>query len=160
MINYVTIGGEQRPVAFGHKVAYDYEINTGKNYNALLVAVSEMFFASAAAVSGADGAADMDIDEIAIHLSEDRKKAVEQFSVVPLTDIVYYGMLYAHRREGIEVDFEPSDVAEWIFGDQAAMNACMRLLMESLPANKDAQKKTQPVAKPNRALRARPKPSA
>lgn len=145
MITWIRIGGKERPVCFGYQVAYDYEFNTGRNYNELLVKVSDMMFQSAAAVVGNDGAVDMEIDEVAILLSEERKKAVSQFSVVPLTDLVYYGMLYAHRREGLETDFEPADVAEWVFSDQEAMGACMRLLMESLNQNRqdaDAKKKT------------------
>ncbi len=151
MITYIRIGGKQRPVCFGHQVAYDYEFNTGLNYNALLVKVSEMFFHSAAAVTGSDGAVDMEIDEVAILLSEERKKAVAEFSVVPLTDLVYYGMLYAHRREGIEVDFEASQVAGWVFDDPNTMSDCIRLLMESLPQNKpggDAKKKMTPSSLP------------
>lgn len=155
MITWIRIGGKQRPVCFAYSVAYDYQANTGRNYNELLVQVSEMFFQSAAAVVGPDGAVDMEIDEAAILLSEERKKAVSKFSVVPLTDLVYYGMLYAHRREGIEVDFEAADVADWVFGDQETMNACLRLMMESLPQNRqtaDAKKKTnspKAAARPN-----------
>ena len=157
MITWIRIGGKQRPVCFGYQVAYDYEFNTGRNYNELLVRVSEMFFQSAAAVTGPDGAVDMEIDEVAILLSEERKKAVAQFSVMPLTDLVYYGMLYACRREGIEIDFEAADVAEWVFGDQDAMQACLKLLMDALPQNRqaaDAKKKTispgqPPTARPS-----------
>lgn len=144
MITYIRIGGKQRPVCFGHQVAYDYEFNTGRNYNALLMSVSEMFFQSAAAVAGPDGAVDMEIDELAILMSDERKKAITQFSVVPLTDLVYHGMLYAYRREGLEVNFEASDVAGWVFDDHEAMTNCIRLMMESLPQNKadEAKKKT------------------
>lgn len=156
MITYIRIGGKQRPVCFGHQVAYDYEFNTGRNYNALLMAVSEMMFQSAVAVAGNDGAADMEIDEVAILMSEERKKAITQFSVVPLTDLVYYGMLYAHRREGLEVTFEASEVAGWVFDDRETMTACLRLMMESLPQNKtdaDAKKKTaKPAAEPSHRL--------
>lgn len=160
MITYIRIGGKQRPVCFGHQVAYDYEFNTGRNYNALLMKVSDMFFQSAAAVAGPDGAADMEIDEVAILMSEERKKAITEFSVVPLTDLVYYGMLYAHRREGIEVDFEAADVAGWVFDDQSAMTDCLRLMMASLPQNKDAagakKKTTNPTAKPAAAASRKP----
>lgn len=151
MITYIRIGGKQRPVCFGHQVAYDYEFNTGKNYNALLVKVSDMFFQSAAAITGPDGAVDMEIDEVAILMSEERKQAITEFSVMPLTDLVYYGMLYAHRREGVEVDFEAADVAGWVFDDPQAMTDCLRLMMESLPQNKPdagAKKKTTPASRP------------
>lgn len=156
MITYIRIGGKQRPVCFGHQVAYDYEFNTGRNYNALLVSVSEMFFKSAAAIGDADAAADMELEAAALLLSEEKKQAVATFSVVPLTDLVYHGMLYAHRREGLEIDFEAADVAGWVFDDPDTMSACMRLMMESLPQNKaaaDAKKKTTsqpaPTAKPS-----------
>jgi hypothetical protein len=77
--------------------------------------------------------------------------------VVPLTDLVYYGMLYAHRREGVAVDFEAADVAGWVFDDAEAMTACLRFLMDSLPQNKgtgDAKKKTMP-----KTAQANPRPS-
>jgi len=63
---------------------------------------------------------------------------------------VYYGMLYAHRKEKIAIDFEPADVAGWIFDDPEAMAACVRLLMESLPPG--GEKKTTPgPAAPSRS---------
>lgn len=152
MITYIRIGGKERPVSFGHQVAYDYEFRTGHNYNALLMKVSDMFFQSAAAVTGPDGAADMEIDEVAILMSEERKQAITSFSVMPLTDLVYHGMLYAHRREGIEVDFEASEVAGWVFDDPQTMTDCLRLMMDSLPQNKGSdgakKKTTTPTAKP------------
>lgn len=148
MITYIRIGGKQRPVCFGHQVAYDYEFNTGRNYNALLMGVSDMMFQSAAAITGPDGAADMEIDEVAILLNEDRKRAITNFSVVPLTDLVYHGMVYAHRREGIPLDFEASEVAGWVFDDHQAMTDCLRLMMESLPKTDEAKKKTMPASKP------------
>lgn len=150
MISYLNIGGRERPVAFGHAVAYDYEANTGNNYNALLMTVAQMFVSSAEAVAGPDGVPDLEIEAAAILMSEQRRNAVATFSVKPLTDVVYFGMLYAHRRERVEVDFEASDVAEWVFGDTVAMAACMRLLMESLPQNQDAGAKKKPQSPANR----------
>lgn len=135
MITYIKIGGKRRPIAFGYQVSYDYEINTGRNYNALLVAVSDMFARSATAMTGNESDADaQEIEDVAQFMSDERRKAVTEFSVVPLTDLVFYGMLYAHRKERIEVDFEAADVADWIFSDREAMTACLRLLMDASPA--------------------------
>lgn len=136
MITYIKIGGRQRPIAFGYKVAYDYEINTGKSYNELLMAVSDMFLQSAAAMTGSEtGAEQQDLEDVVQFMGEERRRALSQFSIVPLTNLVYYGMLYAHRKEGLDIDFEASDVAEWIFSDRAAMTSCLRILMDASPSN-------------------------
>lgn len=133
MIQYIRIGGQDRPVAFGHKVSYDYEINTGKSYNELLLRVGETLNASAALVPGQSKDL-VDIEVAASVLTDpEKRRAVAAFSVVPLTDLVYYGMVYAHRKERIPLDFEAADVAEWLFGDFVAMGVVVRLLFDSLP---------------------------
>lgn len=142
MISYILIGGQNRPICFGNQVAYDYEIQTGKNYAALRMSVVEMIGHASAATFG-DQAGDMEVADVLQHIGDVRKH-VEHFSIVPFTDLVYYGMLYAHRREGIEIDFEAADVAGWVFDDQDAMNVCMQLFVDSLPQlrhNEAAKKK-------------------
>lgn len=145
MIAYINLGGKSRPVSFGFQVAYDYEFNTGRSYNALLVSVSKMFML--AAEYGSDGLAapeGMELDDVAKVMSGDLEKSLGQFSVVPMTDLVYYGMCYACRKEGIEVNFEPSDVAGWLFNDQDALSDCIRLMFESLPQTEKKKAKTLP----------------
>jgi hypothetical protein len=138
MITYIKIGGKNRPVAYGYQVAYDYEINTGRNYNDLMVRVSEMMFI-AAQIHQDVKPGDMEIeDAVALISDEKTRRAMGNFSVVPMTDATYYGMLYAHRREGVAVDFEASDVAGWLFSDRKAMSACMKLLVDSLPKQDEA----------------------
>lgn len=139
MITYIQIGGKRRPVAFGYAVAYDYELNTGRNYNDLMVRVSEMMMI-AAQIKQDVSPGEMEIDEaVAIMTNEKTRRAMGAFSVVPMTDATYHGMLYAHRREGLAVDFEASDVAGWLFGDKKAMAACMKLLVDSLPKQGDEE---------------------
>lgn len=146
MINYVKIGGQERPIAFGHAVAYDYQDKTGENFNALLIQVSEMFALSAQAMTDAENVPDVELEDAALFLGQERRKTLSTFSVKPMTDVVYYGLLFAHRRKNVPVDFEAADVAEWLFDDNEALTACLRLLMDSLPkAPEDAEAKKKPA---------------
>ena len=131
MVNYISIGGKERPLAFGHAVAYHYETFSGGNYNELLIKVGGELEAAGRAVQ------DNDLVRVATAMH-----------IKPLTDLVFAGMKYAHRKEGIEIDFEAEDVAEWLFGDSEAMQRCIAALFESLPQNagKDAKKKIVPGA--------------
>jgi hypothetical protein len=116
MITWIKIGGKERPITFGHAVAYGYEAQTGGNYNELLFQVASEMDKAGQAVN------DNDLARIATAVH-----------VKPLTDLVFFGLKHAHRKEGIEVDFEAEDVADWVFGDQAAMQQCVNALFESLP---------------------------
>lgn len=151
MIDYIKIGGKERPIAFGHRVAYNYEVTTGRNYNALVLQVADMITKSAAAMPGVDPAG-MELEDAATMLHSSGRKAAESFSIVPLTKLTFIGLQYAHRKEGIAVDFEEEDVAEWLFDDPAAMQAVFVCLFESLPkADKaDDEKKSAPRPSPAR----------
>lgn len=136
MVQWVKIGGKERPLAFGYSVAYAYESQTGGNYNELIFKVAGEMEAAGQAMS------DNDLVRVATAMH-----------VKPLTDLVFFGLKYAHRREGIEIDFEAEDVAEWLFSDQNAMQSCVVALFDSLPRPSadgesvpDAKKKT--VARP------------
>lgn len=134
MTTWVKIGGKERPLAFGYAVAYAYESQTGGNYNELIFKVAgEMEQAGQAMNDG-------DLIRVATALH-----------VKPLTDLVFFGLKYAHRREGLEINFEVEDVAEWLFTDQAAMQACVVALFDSLP-RPDGQEgdtaKKKPVSRP------------
>lgn len=125
MVQWVKIGGKERPLAFGHKVAYDYETFGGGNYNELLIRVGAELEAAGRAV-----------------LDDDMARVAVAMHVRPITDLVFAGMKYAHRKEGIEIDFEAEDVAEWLFSDTQAMQSCIAVLFESLPqGNADGAKK-------------------
>ena len=150
MINYIKIGGKERPIAFGHRVAYNYEVQTGHSYNALVLQVADMITKSATAMPGTD---DLELEDAAQILHSNSRKAAESFSIVPLTKLTYIGLAYAHRKEGIPVDFEEEDVAEWLFDDPAAMQAVFVCLFESLPkgeAKEEGKKKTEPRPSPAR----------
>jgi hypothetical protein len=129
MVNYISIGGKERPLAFGHAVAYHYETFTGGNYNELLITVGRELEAAGQAVQ-----------------DDDLVRVATAMHVKPLTDLVFAGMKYAHRKEGIEIDFDAEDVAEWLFGDSEAISQCIAALMESTAKTKpeDAKKKIVP----------------
>lgn len=116
MAQWVKIGGRERPISFGYEVGYAYEMATGANYNELIMQIAAEITAAGQAMS------DNDLNRVAVAMR-----------VKPLTDVVYYGLKYAHRQERIDIDFEPEDVAGWLFRDQSAIQACVTALFESLP---------------------------
>jgi hypothetical protein len=125
MVNWIKLGGKERPLAFGYAVAYAYETQTGRNYN-------ELIFQVAAEMEQAGRAME----------DNDLLRVATAVNIRPLTDLVFFGLKYAYRREGMEVDFEAEDVAEWVFGDTQAMHECVTALFESLPRpDKGAPKK-------------------
>jgi hypothetical protein len=128
MVNYISIGGKERPLAFGYAVAYAYESQTGGNYNELIFRVATEMEQAGQALN------DNDLVRVATSMH-----------IKPITDLVFFGMKYAHRKEGVDIDFEAEDVAEWLFSDQKAMEACVTALFESLPKpsgeSSDAKKK-------------------
>lgn len=129
MVHYIKLGGKERPLSFGYEVGYSYESATGANYNELIYKIASEITKAGEAMN------DNDLGRVAAAMS-----------VKPMTDVVYFGLKHAHRREGIEVDFDVERVAGWLFGDQAAMQACVTALFESLPrpgeGDADAKKKT------------------
>lgn len=129
MVNWIELGGKERPLAFGYAVAYAYESQTGGNYNELILRVATELDQAGQAVK------DNDLARVATAMH-----------IKPLTDLVFFGLKYAHRKEGEEIDFEAEDVADWLFSDQRAMQACMAAFFESLPKPdgeaKEAKKKT------------------
>lgn len=135
MVNYIKIGGKERPIAFGYAVAYAYESQTGGNYNELIFRVATEMEQAGQALS------DNDLIRVATSMH-----------VKPMTDLVYFGLKYAHRKEGIDVDFEVEDVAEWLFADKSAMESCVTALFESLPKpdgqNTSDAKKKMATARP------------
>lgn len=130
MTRWINIGGQDRPLEFSYAVAYDYESDTGGNYNELVFKVAKEAEAVSLAVA-----------------SGDLMAIASAMSVKPIADLAYFGLLYAHRNHGITVDFTPRDVAGWLFGDRAAMQAVMITLFESLPKpGEDEGAKKKPTA--------------
>lgn len=128
------MGGKERPLAFGYEVAYAYEADTGGNYNALIYKIAEEMTKAANAMG-----------------ENDLMAVASAVSVKPITDVVYHGLKYAHRRADLETDFEAEDVAEWLFSNPAAMQACVQALFDSLPRpeGSDVGTKKKTSARPN-----------
>lgn len=133
MVHYIKIGGKERPLSFGYEVGYSYESATGGNYNELIYKIASEITKAGEAMS-----------------ENDLGRVAAAMSIKPMTDVVYFGLKHAHRHEGVEIDFDVETVAGWLFGSQAAMQACVTALFESLPkpgeGDTDAKKKT--VARP------------
>lgn len=126
-MNFIKIGGKERPIHFGNEVAYSFQLRTGKKY---LAEVNDVLTKDLAPI-----AAEMGTDDTSI--------AAVNMDVVRLTDLVFGAMVYAHRHEKIEVDFEPEDVGGWLLNDMEALSAAVALLIDSIPmqAPDDAKKK-------------------
>lgn len=116
MTQWIKIGGEDRPIEFSYATAYGYESETGGNYNELIFGVVTEVEAVGAAMA-----------------SNDLRAVAAAMRVKPLADLAYYGLVYGYRREKMSVDFGPADVAQWLFSDRTAMQACMTAIFESLP---------------------------
>lgn len=130
MVHYIKLGGQERPIGFGYSVGLEYELSTGGNYNELVFRV----------VSEAQEAREQFAAGNLVGVSA-------SVSVVPITTVVYHGLRFGYRKEGLTPDFEMPDVAEWLFMDQEAIQACVTALFESLPrpsgeAATDTKKKT------------------
>jgi hypothetical protein len=128
MVNWIKIGGVERPAVFGYEVAYSYEMATGGNYNQLLFSIAGQVEESRA---GADAG--------------DMLRAASALQVKPITDLVFFGLKYGYRKEGMTIDFEVDDVAEWIFTDMSVLQQCITAIFESLPKPK-SEDDEQPAA--------------
>ena len=120
------MGGVERPVWFGYEVAYTYEAQTGGNYNELLFKVAE------------------DIDKAGQAIADnDIVRAGLSMRIKPLSDLVYFGMKYAHRKEGMEFNLDVEELAGMLFADNSAVSACITAIFDSLPkpTGEDAAKK-------------------
>lgn len=63
-------------------------------------------------------------------------------SISFMVDIAWSGLYAGYRKEGIPIDFEREDIAEWFSDRPAAFNEIMELFAESFP--KVEEKKTTP----------------
>lgn len=130
MVHYIKLGGQERPIGFGYSVGLEYELSTGGNYNELVFKIA----------TEAETARDK-------FLEGDMMGVASAMSIKPITTVIYHGLRFGYRKEGLTPDFEMSDVAEWLFMDQEAIQACITALFESLPrpsgeAATDTKKKT------------------
>lgn len=119
MTHWIELGGKERPIELNYAIAYDYEEDTGGNYNELVFKVVE----EASRVGEAMA-------------KNDLKEVAASMGVKNLSDIVYYALLYTHRERSLNVDFAPRDVANWLFSNQEAMTKCLMVVFESL--NRDS----------------------
>lgn len=56
---------------------------------------------------------------------------LENVSITVMVDLVYYGLICGHRKAAVNVDFDKSDVADWIGADQDILTAVMESFTES-----------------------------
>jgi hypothetical protein len=120
MVNWIKLGGKERPLSVGYEVAKTYEIKTGGNYNAIVVQFVREVRAAAGLFDN-----NTPIEEVGLSF-------LSALSVTPISSLVYYGLLHGHRREGLNVDFSEDDVIYWIFEDHEALAECIKVLSESL----------------------------
>lgn len=58
---------------------------------------------------------------------------LENVSITLIVDLVYYGLVCGHRKDGANVDFDKFDVAEWIGNDQGVLQTVMQAFADSFP---------------------------
>lgn len=122
MTHFIELGGKERPVCFSQALGYEYERTMNRSYLRDL----EALFSQIAQVGQAMG-------------TDDIGEAAANMSVVALVDLVYCALRLGHRRERIEIDFDPYDVADWVLPDQAAIKQLTVWLVEAnVIVNKEA----------------------
>lgn len=135
-MNWIKIGGQERPIHFSNRLAYTYEATTGRTY---LADVSTLFQQFSAVSNGSDT-----IEE-----------AATKISVVLLADLAHCALKQAHRAERLTFDYEPEDVGAWLLDDAEAVTAVVVALAESLPVpdadDDEAKKKTTARTKATRS---------
>ena len=56
---------------------------------------------------------------------------IENISIVIMTDLIYYGLTCGHRKAGVNIDFDKSDVADWIGADQTVLTQALESFASS-----------------------------
>jgi len=117
-MQYIEIGGKERPVLFGFGGLYAYEQRTGRR-------ALEDFAKQAAA----------------------GPEAPESFSIVFLVDLVYCGLLAGCRANRLVEDFSEYDVADWLGSDTGLIEKVLAIFSGSFPQT-EAKKKATPIRSP------------
>lgn len=120
MTTWIKLGGKERPMRFTYDAGYKYEEETGGNWNETIFSV----VLASERVKEALAAGDF-------------LGVASAFSVKPISDLTFFALRYEHRKMGIEIDFEPEDVANWLFSDPPAMSACSAAIHAALPRVQD-----------------------
>lgn len=119
-MTYLHIGGQERPIRFGMGVLmYDYPKHTGRS-------------------------ALEDFGKIA----NQPEGEAEDISMVIMIDLVFCGLIGGAKKLSKPIDFDETDVAEWLFANQSIIPEVMKLFTESLPeVAKNAAGPAKPKAK-------------
>ena len=123
MIHYITLGGVERPLTFAYSVAYEYEMQTGKFYEADVQDLALQVVTAGAAIG-----------------TDDVATAARSLSVVKFVDILHACLVVGHRKTGKPVDFSKYDVADWAGGNMDAVSKFTTLLLQAnfnLPGESD-----------------------
>lgn len=99
MLNYIHLGGQDRPITFAYSTAYEYELQTGKSYEKDVAELAGQIIVAGASIG-----------------TDDVATAVAQISMVKYIDIAFAALRAGHLKAKIPVTFTVHDVADW-FGD-------------------------------------------
>lgn len=114
MVRYVRLGGQDRPVCFSYAVAYEYERQTGKFYEQDVQTLAAQVIAA-----GAE------------HSTDDVASAARHISMVKFIDILHACLVVGYRKERMQVDFAPYDVADWLSEDRDTVTEFTAMLLEA-----------------------------
>ena len=124
MIHYLTLGDAERPITFSYSVAYEYEMQTGKFYEADVQDLARQVIMAGAAIG-----------------TDDVGAAARTISIVKFVDILFTCLVVGYRKTGKPVDFSKYDVADWLGGNMDTVSRFTSLLLEanfSLPSEAPA----------------------
>jgi len=113
-IQYISLGGKERPVCFSHALAYHYELTTGKSY---LRDLDALFQEMVQVAAGAN------TDNVAV--------AAQNMSVVRLVDIIHAALTLGARQDRINVEFDQYQVADWLMSDRDAVGILASMLVDA-----------------------------
>ena len=99
MIQYIHLGGQDRPITFAYSTAYEYELQTGKSYEKDVAELAGQLIVAGASIG-----------------TDDVATAVGQISMVKYIDIAFAALRAGHLKAKTPITFTVHDVADW-FGD-------------------------------------------
>lgn len=130
MIHYITLGDAERPITFTYSVAYEYEMQTGKFYEADVQDLARQVIMAGAAIG-----------------TDDVGAAARTISIVKFVDILHACLVVGYRKTGKPVDFTKYDVADWLGGNLDTVSRFTSLLLEanfSLPSESGGDSESPP----------------